>query len=244
MKQLLIAIFIFLSIISTFLVADGNRDPSFEFSYNSSEIQVGEGSVGSFYGTIHNVSSGAITIVIVRRVNDLPDNWTSSVCLGSICYNESIDSVSVQIAGGDSSTCSLLAWTNGTGTGTVQLDIFAIESNDHSIVDVNFYAGTVGLDENQFHPKHITLYQNYPNPFNPITTIHYDLPEDALVSINIYDLMGRNIRSLVNTNQSAGYRSIRWDATNNLGEPVSAGMYIYTIQAGKFRQTKKMVLLK
>jgi len=64
------------------------------------------------------------------------------------------------------------------------------------------------------------------------------------VTTTIYDLMGRSIKSLVNSNQSAGYRSIQWNATNNLGEPVSAGMYFYLIQAGEFRQTKKMVLLK
>ena len=93
-------------------------------------------------------------------------------------------------------------------------------------------------------PKIINLDQNYPNPFNPITTLRYDLPEDGLVSINIYDLMGRSIKSLVNSNQSAGYHSIQWNATNNLGEPVSAGMYFYMIQVGNFRQTKKMVLLK
>jgi len=93
-------------------------------------------------------------------------------------------------------------------------------------------------------PNNFALHQNYPNPFNPITQIRYDLPEDALVSITIYDIMGRSIKSLVNSNQTAGYRSIRWDGKNNLGEGVSAGMYIYSIQAGKFRQTKKMVLLK
>ena len=65
-----------------------------------------------------------------------------------------------------------------------------------------------------------------------------------MVSIEIYDLMGRNIRSMVNDYQTAGYKSIRWDATNNFGEPVSAGMYIYTIHAGDFRQTMKMILLK
>jgi hypothetical protein len=93
-------------------------------------------------------------------------------------------------------------------------------------------------------PEVFALHQNYPNPFNPTTQIKYDLPEDAMVNITIYDLMGRSIKSLVNSNQSAGYRSIQWNATNNLGEPVSAGMYIYMIQAGKFRKTKKMVLLK
>jgi flagellar hook assembly protein FlgD len=56
--------------------------------------------------------------------------------------------------------------------------------------------------------------------------------------------MGHHIKSLINNKQPAGYHSIKWDATNNLGEPVSAGMYIYTLQAGEFRQVKKMVLLK
>ena len=56
--------------------------------------------------------------------------------------------------------------------------------------------------------------------------------------------MGRNIRSLVNTVQDAGYRSVQWNATDDLGQPVTAGMYIYTIQTGDFRQTKKMLLLK
>jgi arabinogalactan endo-1,4-beta-galactosidase len=85
---------------------------------------------------------------------------------------------------------------------------------------------------------------NYPNPFNPITTLEYDLPEDAVVNITIYDMMGRVVNTLVNGSQTAGYKSIQWDATNNLGDPVAAGLYIYTIQAGEFRQTKKMVLLK
>ena len=93
-------------------------------------------------------------------------------------------------------------------------------------------------------PLHFTLHQNYPNPFNPTTQIRYDLPQDALVSISIYDVMGRMIKSLSNANQTAGYHSLQWDATNDMGESVSAGMYIYTIQAGEYRSTKKMVLLK
>jgi len=93
-------------------------------------------------------------------------------------------------------------------------------------------------------PTVYALHQNYPNPFNPTTQIKYDLPEDAMVSITIYDIMGRSIRSLVNSQQTAGYRSIQWNATNNLGEPLSAGMYIYRIQAGEFSQTRKMILLK
>ena len=105
-------------------------------------------------------------------------------------------------------------------------------------------ATALAIDPASLIPEVFALHQNYPNPFNPVTQIRYDLPKDSYVSITIYDIMGRNIKSLVNTKQAAGYRSIRWNATNDFGEPVSAGMYIYMIQAGEFRQTKKMVLLK
>ena len=98
-------------------------------------------------------------------------------------------------------------------------------------------------DENLL-PDEFALHQNYPNPFNPVTTLRYDLPEDAMVNITIYDMMGRLVKTMVNTQQTAGYKSIQWNATNNAGRPVSAGLYLYTIQAGEFTQTKKMVLLK
>ena len=105
-------------------------------------------------------------------------------------------------------------------------------------------AGILSNDIDATIPQIFALHQNYPNPFNPTTSINYDLPANEFVNINVFDLMGREIKTLVNKNQVAGFRSVKWDATNNLGQPVSAGMYIYTIQAGEFRQTRKMVLLK
>jgi hypothetical protein len=93
-------------------------------------------------------------------------------------------------------------------------------------------------------PTIFALHQNYPNPFNPTTQISYDLPEASRVSISIHDLMGREIRTMINSEQTAGFKNLQWNATDNSGQPVSAGMYIYTIQAGEFRSTKKMLLLK
>ena len=101
----------------------------------------------------------------------------------------------------------------------------------------------LGVDNDGL-PTSYMIHQNYPNPFNPVTTLRYDLPEDALVNITIYDMMGRQVSTLVSSQQSAGYKSVQWNATNDKGAPVSAGLYLYTIQAGEFRQTKKMVLLK
>ena len=86
--------------------------------------------------------------------------------------------------------------------------------------------------------------KNHPNPFNPVTTLHYDLPEQSFVSIMIYDILGREIIELVHTVQDAGFKSIQWDATNDAGNPVNAGVYIYQIHAGDFIQIRKMVLLK
>ncbi|HIF27549.1 MAG TPA: T9SS type A sorting domain-containing protein [Candidatus Marinimicrobia bacterium] len=103
---------------------------------------------------------------------------------------------------------------------------------------------SLDLDEDSAMHLDYKIHQNYPNPFNPVTTLHYDLPEDALVNITIYDVMGRIVNNLVSSQQNAGYKSIQWNADNNAGQPISAGLYLYTIQAGEFRQTKKMVLLK
>ena len=93
-------------------------------------------------------------------------------------------------------------------------------------------------------PARYSLGEAYPNPFNPATTISYEIPNDEYVSIDIYNLMGGHIKSLVSMNQNPGYKTIEWNATNDRNESVSAGLYLYTIQAGDFRQTRKMVLLK
>ena len=99
-------------------------------------------------------------------------------------------------------------------------------------------------------PEKYTLRQNYPNPFNPITTFMYDLPEESYVTLTIYNLNGREINRIVNINQPAGHKSVVWDATDYFGKSISAGVYLYQIQArrsgqtGEFVQTRKMVLLK
>jgi flagellar hook assembly protein FlgD len=77
-----------------------------------------------------------------------------------------------------------------------------------------------------------------------VTTLRYDLAEDAVVNIIIHDMLGRQVKTLINRTQDAGYKSVIWNATNDYGKPVSAGIYLYQIQAGKYISTKKMVLLK
>ena len=109
--------------------------------------------------------------------------------------------------------------------------------------DGNYCPANVGIGKNT-KPASFPILYNYPNPFNPVTHLRYNLPEDALVNITIYDMMGRQVSTLVSSQQTAGFKSVLWNATNDKGSPVSAGLYLYTIQAGQLGQTKKMVLLK
>lgn len=99
-------------------------------------------------------------------------------------------------------------------------------------------------------PDEFALYPSSPNPFNPTTTIRYDLPKDSFVRLKIYDLLGREIRSLVNGNMDGGYRRVVWDGTDNSGKAVPSGIYIYRFDANSletddlFHETRKMLLLR
>lgn len=104
--------------------------------------------------------------------------------------------------------------------------------------------GALSISGNTVFPKSITLSKAYPNPFNPVTTINYHLSEPTHIQLEIYDMVGRKISTLVNSEQSVGSWSTHWNATNDLGQPVAAGVYLYTIEAGRETISRKIVLLK
>lgn len=93
-------------------------------------------------------------------------------------------------------------------------------------------------------PSRFFLAQNYPNPFNAQTTLRYDLPEPTKVELTIYDLLGREVKTLVDGLVPAGTQRVVWDGTNQFGRTVGSGVYLYLIQAGSITQTRKMLLLE
>jgi len=109
---------------------------------------------------------------------------------------------------------------------------------------------TTGVAERENTPEYFRLYSNYPNPFNPSTTIAYSLPERSSVVVTIYDIQGRQIKSYTFSAQSAGYQRIVWNGTNEWGNSISSGVYVYRVRASSLENTKifdksaKMVLLK
>ncbi|MEX0737476.1 MAG: FlgD immunoglobulin-like domain containing protein [Bacteroidota bacterium] len=109
---------------------------------------------------------------------------------------------------------------------------------------LNEREGSVEAAEIAAVPTVFQLDQNYPNPFNPSTTIKYQLPQEAGVTLSIYNLQGQRVRTLVSGDQKAGFYSVQWDGKNDAGASVSTGLYIYRIHAGTFTAINKMLLMK
>ena len=127
-----------------------------------------------------------------------------------------------------------------TSTGDINAGpIFSVNSGFGQFIGTNLEA-----DTKMSLPLEFTLHPNYPNPFNPFTIISYDLANEANVHLEIYDLMGRMIKNIVNETQHAGRHFAMWNATDRFGIPVSAGIYIYSLQADNHVFNRKMILIK
>jgi len=142
-------------------------------------------------------------------------------------------------------------WVNGNGTITGEtVTICDLQMKSSTDEDVVLYldgfterSATVAVTFNTL-PEKFVLHQNYPNPFNPTTHIQFDLPKAVDVKLVIYDIMGRKITTLVNTHMEAGYKNIVWNGTNDYGNKISSGIYIYRIIAGNNIETMKMSYIK
>ena len=216
----------------------------------------------SIYGDTVNTSQESIRIGFVLTAEDSED-YLSSYILRLIINGgppnggEILESSGFFTEGEMSSSIAStieipMATTEGNWNIRIILedDLGAITNlGPNDLANLNFqnyiYVSNTILGSNYENmPNQYLLHQNYPNPFNPITTLRYNVPEKILVSISIFDISGNLIKMLVNEVKSAGFYSARWDAINEKGLPISAGVYFYKIQAGNFVDTKKMILLK
>ena len=117
-------------------------------------------------------------------------------------------------------------------------------SGNQSNLSLPVTAIITAIDNENSIPKNFSLQQNYPNPFNPSTIIEYQLPKSETVRLNVFDILGRDVATLVNTFQSAGSYKVQWNGKNNKGSDLTSGIYFYSIEAGSFRAIKKMIYLK
>ena len=132
---------------------------------------------------------------------------------------------------------------NGTGyeTANITIDDIIIAGSSGELVE---FITRTSQPNVKVVPDEFALLQNFPNPFNPSTEIRFSLPSNEYVNLNIYNMAGQKIKTLKAENMVAGYHSVFWNGINNVGNPVSAGMYFYSIQSNSFNKTKKMLFLK
>ena len=152
----------------------------------------------------------------------------------SISYQEIVENVFEDIIGNGATVVVSLSATD-------RIDTVDAKGDDR-ILYVNRYDYLSTQPEGV--PSEFVLHDNYPNPFNPTTQIRFDLPVMGDVKLIIYNMLGQKVREYAMSNIAAGYHSITWDATNDFGDPVSAGVYLYQLQTQDVVKTNKMILLK
>ncbi|MEE9555432.1 MAG: S8 family serine peptidase [candidate division Zixibacteria bacterium] len=162
----------------------------------------------------------------------------------------SADPRSGNIAAGDDFDATIIfdATTLEEGTYTGALTVTGFDVNhmvDQITVPVTFHVGITGVDDGVVElPTAYNLSQNYPNPFNPTTEIDFALPENGHVTLEVFNVLGQKVRTLVDEDMNAGYQSITWMGDDEQGNNVSSGIYLYKLEAGDKTFTKKMLMLK
>ena len=179
--------------------------------------------------------------IINSQVFYSTNNFSSSAALGgTLAYLNTTMSTfalsGLNIFVGNGQTFSLRIYPyapTGSVTATVSL---AIHNN---VVICGTTSRVVGLEGQNNIPTAYALQQNFPNPFNPVSIIRYDIPKANFVRISVYDILGEEIRSLVSEEKNPGTYEVTFDAKN-----LPSGIYFYTIRAGEFSQSRKMILMK
>ena len=232
----------------SFLFANNNQilDSSFSFTFESDSIVVGPDSVGWFEGALYNLSNNEINIEVARLIDFTNEGWNSSLCIDSTCYSQSLDSVAVSIAAGDLTTLGVLAWTNGVGNGSIQLkvlDLFNVSNNIS--VNINFLAQyELSIDHENPNQNTIKILSCFPNPFNPFILLEYKIEKRNHVQMDVYNILGENVKSLVEEVQEAGNYHTKWDGNNRFNKPLPSGAYFIKIQSGEYHMIKKITLIK
>ena len=181
--------------------------------------------------TVVNFSSSSKTVTMDLSTANL--KFTNGFQQGTTYWvNNLYTDTSYQVMGSDLSNFTVSLPGYGSEVYTI--------SNNEEMVSLPPIPPIVSVDnEATNQPKEYSLFQNYPNPFNPSTVIRFAIPQSGLVKLKVFDILGREVKTLVNDELTSGVHEIEFNASN-----LSSGIYFYRIESGSFVQTKKMILIK
>ncbi len=177
----------------------------------------------------------------------VPGSIAVQSVIGDSSWTQSHDSLMIRmgsVAAMKTVTAKLAIVSHITGTTTFAAQVYTSSAdadifNDQSLLTEKSVQGTPIEVSNSNLPTRYSLHQNYPNPFNPTTTIGFALPKAGRVRLEIYNILGQKVATLINKSMRAGYYNVQWDARQ-----VASGLYLYRITSGHFVKTRKMMLIK
>ncbi|HMB71463.1 MAG TPA: FlgD immunoglobulin-like domain containing protein [bacterium] len=183
--------------------------------------------------------------VLNLSVSPTPD-WFQQVCLRSLCFP---DSTTIMIAGGQTDTIgvNVVPFSDGVGTFDFRITSLGDSSLVNDFVGLTLFAGTAAVDAGQptaAGVRELALSQNVPNPARGLTRIAFALPESAPVSLQVFDVAGRLVRTLTERRMEPGTHDVAWDALDRAGRPVPAGVYYYRLSTPEQTQTKRLTLVR
>lgn len=205
------------------------------------------------------------------RVNDFDvkiakiDNENSRVVIGLVdmVYAPKENASMKPAVNGDNSVAVLHFTLTDPNLKSLEIGKFSADAPRHELMYVynewvngvphvqslnpDFEGGTVTLDSRAPSanlPTSFGMSQNVPNPFNPTTQVSFALPKAAKVNLSVYNVLGQQVKTLVDGDMNAGYQTVTWDGTDRTGSQVASGVYFYKLRAGDYSDTKKMLLLK
>ena len=233
------------------MVGDASVDivSSISGTYGGYELYTGNGD-GTFGTAVLTDSiGGAISLVVTDLDNDtdmdlfLPIHGRDSI---AVVINDGGTLLSAVKFDGGTSACSFNYANDFDGDDYNDIAIANYDENSVAVLMNTGSGGTTDVknDAPGSLPDRFQLNQNHPNPFNPVTTIDYNLPRRSNVRIDIFNLLGQRIRTVVNREEPAGSYSVTWDGKDSAGKAVATGIYFYRLKAEDFVETKKMLLLK
>lgn len=235
--------------------------PAYRFAGGYVEAPLMNNGIGYWLKFSSAQSIGLAGDIILRDTIDVVPGWNMIGCLSEKISVSSIWSIppgltvspffrfstAIGYSQSDTLVPGLGYWVKASQGGRLILNVSGTtnrEAKVHIVENGEQPPPPPGFEQGLALPTFFALQQNYPNPFNPTTTIHYQLPIDTRVTLKVFNVLGQEVRTLVDDTQTAGYRSVVWDTRNDQGNQIASGVYFYRLQTREYTKTLKLMVLR